>query len=772
MAVRPLRFSFVNFFSNPDNARKTLPHRKEVDNDVGLWRNAEFGTKLELTPLSQPQRSADSSVRLSATWPAWLTRENSILLCILTVTGLLYLRCLADDFVLDDIVMFVRNPDLHSWSFLWKAFTRDEFWYTDAGFVKAYHFRNYRPLLLVWYWTNYHLFGLNPALWHASIVAAYLVLVWLVFKVSLRLAGDSTSALMATAVFALFPIHTPAVVWIAANGMVISTALTLAALYIIMPPAKGSWRNWAAAMALYAGALLSHESVTAFPALVACYAFLFYPSTLWMRARRAVIWQAPFAIELLIYMIVRRLVLGFFVSNPYYYINLLTDAQAVLTVPKVLGTYLALLVTPWRIVANRHLLPVSSASSPEFWVPLAAIALVLAVFFVLELRDPRRRLHLFCASWMAVTFAPMIMLHSMPHLLQDYYLCLPSVGWCFLLGDLIAVAARQNAFARRVVFGIVSVMFVVYAVALWRAEWFWHDDVTIDLAYVAGDPDSVSWHWTLASHLDQQGDSQHAEQEIRTALSLEPDRTGTMHPHANQLHHYLAEFLARHGDIDGAVLEIGKGMSGTPDSEDEHPARPPLAYNHDGVSLYYQGLNDARAGRTEQAIQELTEGLEMMKKAPVPDYGPMAMLYIKLAELYDSIGNQAQVDAVLKEVDSMTIGELAEGLARAEIRLNHSDQAGAIQILKELSDRYPSNYDVLIRLADLEFNLKQYKEALVYYERAGGGWFGDAPLHLSMAKSLHELGRDHEAFDQCRLAQALAPHDRTITFSCAEIGNH
>ena len=65
------------------------------------------------------------------------------------------------------------------------------------------------------------------------------------------------------------------------------------------------------------------------------------------------------------------------------------------------------------------------------------------------------------------------------------------------------------------------------------------------------------------------------------------------------------------------------------------------------------------------------------------------MRYIKLAELYDSRGNQEQVEAVLKEMDSMPEGELAVGLARAKIRLNHSDKKGAERILSELSERYP-----------------------------------------------------------------------------------
>ena len=42
-------------------------------------------------------------------------------------------------------------------------------------------------------------------------------------------------------------------------------------------------------------------------------------------------------------------------------------------------------------------------------------------------------------------------------------------------------------------------------------------------------------------------------------------------------------------------------------------------------------------------------------------------------------------------------------------------------------------------------------------------------LHLSMAKALQGMGRDHEALDQCRLALAMAPRDWSAQFSCAKI---
>jgi tetratricopeptide (TPR) repeat protein len=135
------------------------------------------------------------------------------------------------------------------------------------------------------------------------------------------------------------------------------------------------------------------------------------------------------------------------------------------------------------------------------------------------------------------------------------------------------------------------------------------------------------------------------------------------------------------------------------------------------------------------------------------------------------MGKQDQVEAVLKTMDSMPQGELAEGLARARIRLKHSDKTGAERILRELSERYPNSSLVLMPLADLEFDMKRYDQALAYYQRAGAGWYEDSSLHLAIAKSYEGMGRGREALDQCRLAEAMSPHDWALQFSCAEIRN-
>ena len=491
-----------------------------------------------------------------------------------------------------------------------------------------------------------------------------------------------------------------------------------------------------------------------------------------MRVRRAVVITAPFAFELFLYMVTRKLVLGFFVKNPNDIDNLLTGAQAVLTVPAVLVAYLTVLAMPWLTIPNHRIFPVSSLASHDFWIPLIALALIISSFLIFATRSPARRLYLFCVAWIAITMIPMLMLQSVPHLVQDYCLYLPSVGWSILVGELVALMARRSALARGLAFGGAVAMLAVYSFALWRAQGFWHDDVAAATGYVEGFPESVRWRWALATYLDRDGDLAGSEKEIRAALSLEPDHTGIIHPHSNQLHHYLGELLARRGDIAGAVSEFGISIADPPDDdEDLHPTTA-TASDHSDVSIYNRGVYDASTGHTDLAIGEITEALNTMQRDPVPDDVPIALRYVKLAELYDSQGNQAQVESLLKQLDSMSEGELAIGLARARICLNHADTECAQRNLRDLSNRYPTNAEVLIMLGDLEFRLKNYEQALDCYRRAGGGWFGDAKDHLSMAKSLNALGRSREARDQCSLARALDPRDRSIGFACAQIENN
>ncbi|HXW85588.1 MAG TPA: hypothetical protein VEJ86_14375, partial [Candidatus Binataceae bacterium] len=103
----------------------------------------------------------------------------------LAVTLLAYLRSFGNGFVYDDREMIVANPEIANPSLLWKPFTQDVWYFRPNGPPPKSAY--YRPLEDVWLALNHSLFGLNPAGWHVASVAMHLVVVWLVYRLALRL---------------------------------------------------------------------------------------------------------------------------------------------------------------------------------------------------------------------------------------------------------------------------------------------------------------------------------------------------------------------------------------------------------------------------------------------------------------------------------------------------------------------------------------------------------------------------------------------------------
>ena len=508
---------------------------------------------------------------------------------------------------------------------------------------------------------------------------------------------------------------------------------------------------------------------------------------------RAVGCAAPFAIEVVGYLFVRWLVLGFVFRASAEPANLLTPTQDVMTVPLVFATYLTLLAAPWLALPNHPVFPVSSAASPHFWIPMAVVVALGATLVLIWQRSARRKFYLFCAAWVGISLAPMMVLSALYHLVQDMYLYLPSVGWCVLVGDLAAHFPSRSPVVRRVALGAAAALLVVCAATLWRVEHFWHDDLSTARGYVEGSPEGVSWHANLARFLEEQGDFAQAEDEVRIALSLEPDKTRMLCPDSEALHLVLGDFMARRGDIDAAVSELTKGrMAGSPAVAP--PARAPadhfdlasqlraggdlagaereldadLRLNPaDGRALYSRGLLDVQRGHLAEAAAEVEKGLALMNNAP-----PMA--YATLAEIYDLQADNAHREEVLKKVEAMTGGDQVAGMARASALIRHGDVAGAQRVLRAAIERHPTIAGLWAMLGQIQAQANQNQAALLslrhlLWDSLYAAVSAKAGVYVHIAQVLHAMGRDREAFDQCRLALALDPGNQAAQSLKAEL---
>jgi protein O-mannosyl-transferase len=645
--------------------------------------------------------------------PYWATRQSALLGGVLLVTLVALLRCLGNRFVFDDHEMIVLNRYIGQWSFLWKSIVNDSWWFRDPLHLPQSSY--YRPLQDIWLALNFHLFGLNPAGWHATMIALHLVVVWLVYRVASRLADDSYVGLTAALLFGLLPVHAEAVAWPSAIPFPLSAVLEIGAFSLIIGNANATLHKIVPATVLYALALFSHESAVVFPLLVALYAFFLKArgkegelrglKAAQLRARQAIFVAAPFALETAAYLVIRYLVLGF-INRPNP-VNHMTNLQELLTIPHVLLTYLLLLAVPWLAAPSHRLLVVSSAASPEFFVPVLLLGMVAAGFAFAIRAHPRRNLYLFCALWMAVAIAPMMNLRGLfeQALIQDRYLYMPSVGCCLMAADWAVRFARRQVAYRTPILAAGAVMALALAAGLWIVQGFWHDEIALFTRCVREFPESMIWHNRLGMAFKEQGNLAGAERELSVALQIEPD---------------------------------------------------------DGGTLYDLGLVHLQLGRPKQGADEMLRGLKHLPHAP-------AGAYALVARVYDGLGEAKRADELLKRAEALPNGYEVANLVRIELMLGRGEHDRAEELARGLTNLYPNDPRPWVELGFALMSQQRDEEAVSAFSRASAVAPGDAQVRFYLASALHKTGRERDALEQCRIALEIDPANRNARVLMAEI---
>ncbi len=617
----------------------------------------------------------------------------------------------------DDNEMIVLNRFIGGWAMLWRAFLNDSWWFRNP--LRLPQSAYYRPLQDLWLALNYHLFGPSPPGWHLAMIAIHLAAVWLVFRIAAELTRTRAAPFLAALLFGLIPIHAQAVAWPSAAPLPMSAAFELAALWCFIRRGPGGFQRRIAAPALFALALLSHESAVAFPLIAAAYVFLLGaerggapagargggPPLLRGRIAAAARQSAPLWAEAAIYLGVRLLVLGFITRRNQA--NSLTIAEAILTLPGVLGRYALLLLAPWRAGPAHPVELASSVSSPHFYRPMLALAALAATAVLALRRHPHRRLYLFCAALALVALLPVMDLRALAEqaLVEDRYLYLPSAGWCLFVGDAMAGLAMAGVAAETAAVAGAGALAALYAVFLFHAEGFWHDEIALFSRCVESSPRSVLCHGRLGMALKGRGDVAGAERELALAARLDP---------------------------------------------------------RDGTNLFNLGILYAETGRLSEAADKLAAALSLLPDAP-------AEAYVELARVADRAGKPGQADAALSEAARLPGGADAADLGRGEIMMRHRDFAAAEKILRGLVARSPESVRGWAMLGSVRAAGNDLPGAQDAYRRALELDPEDVNLRFLYALTLHRMGRDDEALAECARILEAAPHNRAAQALAARI---
>ena len=457
----------------------------------------------------------------------WLSSDAALLLLLLLLATLPYLNTLANGFVYDDFPQLVDNPYVRSFHHLREIFGTTVWSFQGAQGITNY----YRPLMTFGYLVCYQIFGFLPFGFHLANVVLHAATVCVLFWLSRQLFRDTLAAFVAAALFALHPVHTESVAWIAGVTDVELTFFYVLAFWFFLRVGErtGSALGLRLAMAgAFVLALLSKEQALTLPVLATVYEHFYRDGrgetsvreklsrygALWLLAAAYLIFRARFLGGLA--PVLQRPGLGWY--------------EAILSAVALVGQYLGKLLWPIRLCAFHVFHPSRSLLDPGVLAGFAALVCCTALFVLFW---KRARGASFALLWLLLTLAPVLNARWMAaNVFAERYLYLPSVGFCWLVG-LGAARAWSRAPARAalwrsaagIALGGVAVLFAVRSVTRNRD---WHDELVFCTRTLECAPDAYLIRTNLGKVYWDRGETRRAEQEWLEALRLGPANVATL----------------------------------------------------------------------------------------------------------------------------------------------------------------------------------------------------------------------------------------------------
>ncbi len=368
--------------------------------------------------------------------------------------------------------------------------------------------RVYRPITFGSYWVDILVWGRTALGFHLTGVLLHGLNSALVAGAARGLGCGAWPAVLAGLVFAVHPIHSEAVSWIACRADLLATTGALVALIVALRDRARPRAAWLALLVLATlGAVGSKEVGVAVPLVLLVLEIVAGASG---RPR----WQRPAvgAAAVLLYVVMRpgdRVVgLGMDIFG----------LDGLMGVLGAFGFYVGQLVLPWGVTAYVPEAP--HGPGVMLWA-LAGLTAGVGVLLAGEREGTLRR---FGLAWCALTLGPPLLV-AVAEMLQtkvsERYLYLPSVGLALVIGgELTRYQARLQQ--RTLQSGVAAVLCVLAAVTVMRNR-IWYDGIALWSAVVAVEQRDALPFTNLGVALKQAGRVAEADAALTTALAKRGD---------------------------------------------------------------------------------------------------------------------------------------------------------------------------------------------------------------------------------------------------------
>jgi protein O-mannosyl-transferase len=415
---------------------------------------------------------------------------------------------LGNHFAYDDDTIIVNNPLVHSLAGVVRAFG-SSYWPATMGGAL------YRPLPVALFALQWSLGHGAPIVFHATSLVLYVLVCVLALGLARRVMPEPW-AFVAAALFAVHPVHVEVVANVVGQSELLVTAVVLIAVTRYLD----GRRAVAPLCALYALGLLTKEHAAVLPALLLVAELTVIDDPRPWRARLMAARPVATALGLTLvsYIAVRMLVLGPSIGES----SLIPLVRAPWstrwwTTLGIVPEWIRLLVWPAHLVAT-YAPPEVAIRTAADGQALAGLTIVVALLAACVMARRRLPVPVFGVLWAMIALLPVSNL-AVPSgvLLAERSLFLPSVGAMLVVGVLAPV---RLAWPVAVATGLIVTAGLVRSAL--RAP-VWRDDATLWAVSAAESPRNYFTHYQYGTELFRDGRADAGEQQLRTAIALEPN---------------------------------------------------------------------------------------------------------------------------------------------------------------------------------------------------------------------------------------------------------
>jgi len=584
-------------------------------------------------------------------------------------------------------------------------------WFSPSEILQESH---YWPLTYTTFWIEYRFWGLNPFGYHLVNVLIHILNAILLFLILRKLSVPV--AWLASAIFALHPVHIESVAWVIERKDVLSGMFYLLSfLMFIHFNENKKWGIYALSLLFFICAMLSKSITVSLP--LALLLYLYWKSD---KIKKSDLLQ-------LIPFLIIAIILAFFdvrfaqqaedLKLPFSFID------------RILIATRAVWFYAWKVLLPINLIPIYprwEIDARAIWQYLFPL-LLIATFILLWLKRKQfGKAPLVLVLYFVVTLGPILGFFDYSYMLHSYvadrFQYLASIGLIILVSSFILKIFRiLYNYQKRILYIIIGLLLLVLGILTFQHTKIYKDTRTLFEYTISKNPEAYGAYNALGNFLLEQGKAENAIVYYSKALQIEPnyaqasynmglslDKLGRFQeaiqyylntieisPHFIKAYNNLGNAKFRQGEIEDAEAYYLKALEINPKFADAH-------FNLGNI------LN--QNGKIDEAISHYLQAIQINPYFVQP--------YVNLGIV---LANQGKVDKAITyfskaiQIDP-NFPDAYYNLGISLLQKNKLDEA--ITQFAKVIEITPNDADAHYNLGNICMKQGNVQQAVIHYKKA------------------------------------------------------